>query len=874
MSFFFAKKSKVKPQFTGLQTQTSASSVPVTLAYGKNRMAPNIIWQGDFTSHKHKQKAGKGGGSSVSYTYSASFELALCWGPITDVTHVWKDQSKETSYAALGFSLFTGTTPQTPWGYLTSAHPTEALGYPGIAHLDVANYDLGQSNGLQQHSFEVESLLFGTAVNGIDADPAQMIDDFLSNPAHGAGFNTSIIDADTFFSTPAAPTTGDSAFQTYCTALGIGLSPVLASQEKASDIVQRWAMLCNTALVWTGYSLRFHPYGADTITANGVTYLPDFPVRYSLSGDDFIHDKEEDPIHFDRVDPADAKNSVSMVIANRNNEYNDLPVPWRDQGLVDQYGRKENDSFDAKEICDPDLASMLVAFIGQRSAYIRNTFTFKLAPKYCRLEPMDVVQCSDPRLGTFYVLIQDIEESDDADLTVTAEEFIDAVGTQMTTSAQPVSNTPLNTAVDPGPVNTPIIFEPPSSLSSTPQVWAAVSGGDDTTFNPNWGGCNVFLSTDNVTYDQIGQIDTAARQGKLTAILATYAGSNPDTAHTLAVTLLMSNGDLQEASATDAAAGVTLCYVDGELLSYELPTLTGTNTYNITNLYRGLYGSTIGAHAVGSQFARLDDQVFKYDLPDQYIGQTLYLKFQSYNIFGGAVEDLSTCTAYTYVPTGSGFGTGAGGIPQVPTGFSGSAGGQYATLTWAYNPVNDNVTKYSVYRAVGASQPFGSAVLIANVSSSGSSYVDSTGTPGQAYTYFLVATNDAGSSANTAGINLTTSATGTLAYVVPFGMFTSADATEFLFGHVFTENVTFPANWTGAQGKVETNPAATYVITLKKNGTTCGTISVSTAGAFTFATTGGTSVSFVAGDKLTGFGPASADASIADLLASLRGTRS
>ena len=32
--------------------------------------------------------------------------------------------------------------------------------------------------------------------------------------------------------------------------------------------------------------------------------------------------------------------------------------------------------------------------------------------------------------------------------------------------------------------------------------------------------------------------------------------------------------------------------------------------------------------------------------------QTLYIKLQSFNVFGGGVQDLSTCTAYTYTPTG------------------------------------------------------------------------------------------------------------------------------------------------------------------------------------------------------------------------------
>jgi hypothetical protein len=45
-------------------------------------------------------------------------------------------------------------------------------------------------------------------------------------------------------------------------------------------------------------------------------------------------------------------------------------------------------------------------------------------------------------------------------------------------------------------------------------------------------------------------------------------------------------------------------------------------------------------------------------VPAGYVGQTLYLKFQSFNIFGLGLQDLSTCATYEYVPTGAGAGLG------------------------------------------------------------------------------------------------------------------------------------------------------------------------------------------------------------------------
>jgi hypothetical protein len=754
MSFFFGRGGqKVKPQFTGLQTQTSTGAVPIPLCYGENRLAPNLIWQGDFKSHKQTQKAGKGGGGkSVSYTYSASFQLGICWGPITSITRTWKDQEKKNSYTDYGFSLQLGTNPQSPWGYMSSSHPSEALGYPDIAVLSVANYDLGQTNSFGQHSFQVQALLYGTGVGGAGADPALIIQDFLEDPTHGMGMSLSIFS--NLLSTGDAPTTGDSAYQTYCRAMGFALSPFLASQESAKDILSRWLLLTNTAPVSTGYTIKFHPYGPDELTANGVTYLPDFPVRYELTDRDFLDERGADPIVFNRVDPADAPNKFSMVIANKENEFNDLPVPWKDQGLIDQYGERKDQNLDAKEVTDPELAAIMAALIGQRKAYIRNSFEFKLPIKYCRLEPMDIVGCTDPRFGHFYVLLKEVTEDEDNALDIVAEEYTGSVSSTPSNNTQTGSNNPVNTAVDPGPVNPPIIFEPPSLLSGTAQVWAAVSGGDGVNDNPNWGGCYVWISTDNVTYNNIGQIDTPARMGKLSALLATYGGTNPDATHTLSVDLSMSAGELSDAaSPSDAAAGVTASYVDGEILSYEDAVLSSADHFNCTGLYRALYGTTVGAHAVGTAFARLDDAIFKFDLTQDYIGKTLYLKFQSYNIFGGGLEDLSTCVAYTFSPGGVGFGTGAGGLPSTPTGVSGSAGAGFTKLTWTANPANDNVLRYEIWRATGSSQPFGSASKID--STTGTEFSDSSGAWATAYTYFVVAVNSVGSSGPSTGVNLT-----------------------------------------------------------------------------------------------------------------------
>lgn len=220
---------------------------------------------------------------------------------------------------------------------------------------------------------------------------------------------------------------------------------------------------------------------------------------------------------------------------------------------------------------------------------------------------------------------------------------------------QPVTNNPINTNVACDPVNTPIVFEPPSALvGATPQVWIAASGGAAGAADPNWGGCNIFLSADGSSYTQIGAIVGAAVMGSLTASLALFTGTNPDTADTLAVNLAESGGTLSSVSSLEAQLAATLCIVDSELVSYATATLTGSNQYALTGLYRGMFGTAIASHASGAPFGFLNtNAIFKYNLPPQYVGKTLSLKFQSFNVFGGGLQNLSSCAVYTYTPTGN-----------------------------------------------------------------------------------------------------------------------------------------------------------------------------------------------------------------------------
>ena len=89
-------------------------------------------------------------------------------------------------------------------------------------------------------------------------------------------------------------------------------------------------------------------------------------------------------------------------------------------------------------------------------------------------------------------------------------------------------------------------------------------------------------------------------------------------------------------------------------MSYATATLTSAHHYSLTYLYRGLFGTAIAPHSTGAQFAFLNGSaIFKYDLPAQYVGREIYIKLQSFNVFGGGLQNIATCTAYTYTPAGT-----------------------------------------------------------------------------------------------------------------------------------------------------------------------------------------------------------------------------
>ena len=101
-------------------------------------------------------------------------------------------------------------------------------------------------------------------------------------------------------------------------------------------------------------------------------------------------------------------------------------------------------------------------------------------------------------------------------------------------------------------------------------------------------------------------------------------------------------------------------------------------------------------------------------------------------------------------------------------------------------------------------------------------------------------------------------------YDLRLGFSATPTSDEVIDTFVTGRELTFPANFDSSVGVVGVNPTSTFDLLLKDDGTTIGTISISTGGTFTFTTVSGTEKVVSAGSVITLVAPTTVDATVAE----------
>jgi len=458
-----------------------------------------------------------------------------------------------------------------------------------------------------------------------DANPRDIITTLLTNLAFGVNFPSVLVD-------------NMDEYSSYCQTNLLLLSPAYDSQQQVSDNITTLAESTNSEYVFSQGIVKMVPY-YDNLT----------PL-YDITDNNLI-DQGDDTIVITRTSQSDVYNITPLEYFDRSNQYNTGMVYATDEGDIELHGLRQDSTKSHHEICTASLAQTVAQYILQKQLYKRNGYVFKVDQSFVLLEPMDPSTLTSALVGLGVTAIRVVsikEDHLDYSLEITWEDNPSGVSTAPVYETQDMNRASLNLEESPGDINYPVIFEAPDILVSSGlgfEVWMYGSGGD------KWGGANVWISEDMTTYKKIGSIVGNARQGILATPL--QLGVDPDTANTPIVNLSMSDGALVSGTQNDADNFNTLCYVDGEFISYETATLTALNTYQLSYLRRGVYSSTIASHPINSQFVRMDDAVFKYPFTKDDIGKTIYIKYTSINIYGAGEQNLSDVSVYQYTIKGT-----------------------------------------------------------------------------------------------------------------------------------------------------------------------------------------------------------------------------
>lgn len=258
-NILFPKKGPNPP---AVRVQDSAYGKYIPMAWGRYRMAGNVIWMG--TPHSHGTSGGKGGASKQGQPYTTlSFAVALCQGPISGITRIWAngqliyDISDPADWKSLsgsssmvtGWTVYYGTETQMPDPLMESYTGANTPAYRGMAYVVFNELSLQQwGNYMPSLTFEVQ----------------------------GAGATTGSANISAAASNPPLSDTGDGGWAPSSIQAGGSVSGlVMRSYQSGGTIIGQWAGFSLTSYGTSFSAVASTSLGANTLAAHYVTYDQD-----------------------------------------------------------------------------------------------------------------------------------------------------------------------------------------------------------------------------------------------------------------------------------------------------------------------------------------------------------------------------------------------------------------------------------------------------------------------------------------------------------------------------------------------------------------------------------------------------------------------
>mgnify|MGYP003634839679 CR=1 FL=1 len=258
-----------KPAGLGdFQFPTASEGRVVPIFWGTVRIdGPNVVWYGDLIQEAivEKQKTGMFSSQQVTtgHRYKVGMQFAICLGEVDKIIGMWIGDDKVWTGSVThgntftidepelfggedkgqgGFlgeiEFFSGTTTQTASTYLSTHQQQggDTPAYRGYCYLAPASipFYVGNTTSLKPWKFEVQRVPNGLAltggkeiVNTLDANPANVIYEIMTNKDWGLGYAAADIDTTSF------TTAGNTLFDE-----GSGISYIVTSAIESGKLIR------------------------------------------------------------------------------------------------------------------------------------------------------------------------------------------------------------------------------------------------------------------------------------------------------------------------------------------------------------------------------------------------------------------------------------------------------------------------------------------------------------------------------------------------------------------------------------------------------------------------------------------------------------
>lgn len=889
-----------------LQFPRAEEGAPLPLILGRVRMkGPNTLWVGDFEAVPIKKKQKTGLFSSkkviVGYTYYIGLQLGLGIGPLT-LHKIWSDKDElwsgtaSADGTALNINLpnlfggkekgggfvgtlrfYTGGFTQAINAYLTSKIGAgDVPAYRGTSHIVFEHPNIGESNQLRALSMELSRYTNGLALAGgrerigDDMNPMELLYQAFTLDWGGLDVSPDLLDLDSL--KDCAATLYDE---------GNGMSVCISSPNAGKEIATEVLRQCD-ALMYQ-----------DPVTGKIVVKL----VRNDYDVDDLPVFDESNIItvrNFTSKLWEDTINQVRVTYTNRDNKYENGSAMVQDMANINAQGRVRSITNSYPGVNVAALAVELATRDLTQGSVPLLSASLEMNREGANLRPGDVFVWAWDAYGIERVVMRvknfDLGALNDNRIAVECNQ--DDFAVDLTVFAPPSGE---GSGVQ--PPDDPAVAAPDRmvreganffalaaglALSSTQSVIVvaarAPTGSDEYDIYTSNDTVNYNASESNVVYTPFATLNTAIT-----------AGQDLNDGIISSLTITSDSDEIESVTAAEIAEGYGMFYIGAELFAHQGVTDNGDGTFTLANVRRALLDTIPVAHNIGDKvWFIVGDNVVEdaFGYTDAIRVKVTPRTFADALDVASAPYDAVTLNKRAARPLRPGNVKFDGGTAFAPP----AAGTGAKTVTWAnrsrlspvIRSIVDNTSENEPgqqttlrYRKNGGAWTAltaapGVTSLTFDAGASGGDTVDyeiySTRDGLDSFskwTFTAGASAGGGSAPDAGGGNPSDSTPGYTPPADPVGI-------VFPFGETIgtypidmpiTFGLAIPDNFAGSNADVRTNPGSTAVFTVKKNGSSVGTVSISTGGVATFNTTGA-GVDLVNGDTLTIEPPVSIDPSL------------